>query len=54
MSLIMWNIEIVAVIFHMLHFMIMSLHQPAAACTVFLFYFIASRPYNCNKIFHAS
>jgi len=38
----------------MLNFMIMSLQQLATTCKALLFYFIAARPYNCNKIFHAS
>ena len=45
------NTKIVAGIFDMLNFMIMSLQQLS---TLFLFYFIAARPYNCSKTFHAS
>jgi len=53
-SLIGCNTKIVAGIFGMLNFMIMSLQQLATTCKALLFYFIAARPYNCNKLFHAS
>jgi len=46
-SLIGCNAKIVAGIFDLLNFMIMTMQQLAR-----LFYFIAARPYNCNKIFH--
>jgi len=53
-SLIGCNTKIIAGIFDMLNFMIMSLQLLATTCKPLLFYFIAARPYNCNKIFHAS
>jgi len=46
--------KILAGIFDMLNFMIISLQVIATTCNscseALLFYFIAARPYNCNKI----
>jgi len=53
-SLIGCNTNIVAGIFDMLNFMIMSLQQLARLFYFILFYFIAAYPCNCDKIFHAS
>ena len=50
-SLIGCNTKIVAGIFEMLNFMIISLQQLATTCKALLFYFIAARPY--NKIIHS-
>jgi len=53
-SMIGCNTKIVAGIFDMFNFMLMSLQVIATTCNscseALLFYFIAARPYNCNKI----
>ena len=48
-SMIGCNTKIVAGIFDMFNVMLMSL-QVLAILAARLFYFIAARPYNCNKI----
>ena len=53
-ALIGCNTKILAEIFDMFNFMIMSLQVLATTCNscseALLFYFTAARPYNCNKI----